>query len=83
MVKDNKLVTEKGAKLDDQYEYLNYYVMDQKLFVLASEKKTKDMYMLSFNEDGIINQKTKLPTKDIYYINNQLVDHYILSLIHI
>lgn len=78
MVKDNKLVTEKGAKLDDQYEYLNYYVMDQQLFVLASEKKTKDMYMLSFNEDGIINEKTKLPTKDIYYINNQLVDHYIV-----
>lgn len=78
MVKDNKLVTEKGAKLDDQYEYLNDDVMNQQLFVLASEKKTKDMYMLSFDEDGVIHQKTKLPTKDIYYINNQLVDHYIV-----
>lgn len=78
MIKDNKLVTEKGAKLDNQYEYLNYYVMDQQLFVLASEKKTKDMYMLAFDENGVINQKTKLPTKDIYYINNQLVDHYIV-----
>lgn len=78
IVKDNKLVTEKGAKLDDQYENLNYYVMDQQLFVLASEKKTKDMYMLSFDENGVINQKTKLPTKDIYCINNQLVNQYIV-----
>lgn len=78
MIKDNKLVTEKGAKLDNQYEYLNYYVMDQQLFVLASEKKTKEMYMLAFDENGVINQKTKLPTKDIYCINNQLVNQYIV-----
>ena len=78
MTKDDKLIAEKVAKLDNQYEYMNYYVMNQQLFVLASEKKTKNMYMLSFDENSAINQKTKLPTKNIYSINNQLVDHYIV-----